>query len=149
MGFSRPEYWSGLPFPSPGSFPIQGLNPGLLWFLHWQADSLPSEPPGKLKLTRAISQWCRFGQALSTPSEPPHHSIRTSSPPTESSSHSIRKMKVRDLTVLCAHPSYVISHTRLSPHVDIAAHPDPPHLDYQSVWFFPSPALNTVLLSTK
>ena len=29
MGFSRPEYWSGLPFPSPGNFLTQGLNPGL------------------------------------------------------------------------------------------------------------------------
>ena len=30
MGFSRQEYWSGLPFPSPGVFPTQGWNPGLL-----------------------------------------------------------------------------------------------------------------------
>ena len=29
MGFSRQEYWSGLPFPSPGNLPTQGLNPGL------------------------------------------------------------------------------------------------------------------------
>ncbi|KAM7245688.1 hypothetical protein CapIbe_001986, partial [Capra ibex] len=29
MGFSRPEYWSGLLFPSPGNFPTQGSNPGL------------------------------------------------------------------------------------------------------------------------
>ena len=29
MGFSRQEYWSGLPFPSPGFFPTQGSNPGL------------------------------------------------------------------------------------------------------------------------
>ena len=29
MGFSRQEYWSGFPFPSPGIFPTQGLNPGL------------------------------------------------------------------------------------------------------------------------
>ena len=29
MGFSRQEYWGGLPFPSPGIFPTQGLNPGL------------------------------------------------------------------------------------------------------------------------
>ena len=29
MGFSRQEYWSGLPFPFPGYFPTQGLNPGL------------------------------------------------------------------------------------------------------------------------
>ena len=32
LGFSRQEYWSGLPFPSPGIFPTQGLNAGLL---HW------------------------------------------------------------------------------------------------------------------
>ena len=37
MGFSRQEYWSGMPFPSPGSFPIQGLH---LHLLHWQANSL-------------------------------------------------------------------------------------------------------------
>ena len=29
MGFSRQEYWSGLPFPSPGNFPTHGSNPGL------------------------------------------------------------------------------------------------------------------------
>ena len=29
MGFSRQEYWSGLPLPSPGNFPTQGSNPGL------------------------------------------------------------------------------------------------------------------------
>ena len=37
MGFSRQEYWNGLPFPSPGIFLIQGSNPGLLhcrWILY-------------------------------------------------------------------------------------------------------------------
>ena len=29
MAFSRPKYWSGKPFPSPGDLPTQGLNPGL------------------------------------------------------------------------------------------------------------------------
>ena len=29
MGFSKQEYWSGLPFPSPGHLPDQGWNPGL------------------------------------------------------------------------------------------------------------------------
>ena len=42
MGFSRQEYCSGLPFPSPGDLPTLGPNPRLL---HWQAGSLPSEPP--------------------------------------------------------------------------------------------------------
>ena len=37
MGFPRQEYWSGLPFLSPGDLPDLGLNPHLL---HWQAASL-------------------------------------------------------------------------------------------------------------
>ena len=44
MGFSRQEYWSRLPFPSPGIFLTQGSNPGLL---HCRQTLLPSEPPGK------------------------------------------------------------------------------------------------------
>ena len=42
MEFSRQEYWSGLPFPSPGDLPDPGVEPESLAF---QADSLPSEPP--------------------------------------------------------------------------------------------------------
>ena len=45
MGFSRQEYWSGLPFPSPGDCPNSGTEPGSPTL---QADALPSEPPGKL-----------------------------------------------------------------------------------------------------
>ena len=44
MGFSRQEYWSGLPFPFPGNLPDQRIEPG---FPELQADSLPSEPPEK------------------------------------------------------------------------------------------------------
>ena len=47
MGFSRREYWSGLPFPTPQIFPTQGLNPSLLHLLHWQTASSPLVPPGK------------------------------------------------------------------------------------------------------
>ena len=43
MGFSRQEYWSGLPFPSPGDLPDPGLEPRSITL---QADTLPSEPPG-------------------------------------------------------------------------------------------------------
>ena len=46
--FSRQESWSGLPFPTLRIFPTQGLKPCLLCLLHWQADSLPLAPPGKL-----------------------------------------------------------------------------------------------------
>ena len=44
-GFSRQEYWSGLPYPPPGN--LQGLNLRLLSLLHWQVDSSPLAPPGK------------------------------------------------------------------------------------------------------
>ena len=49
MGFSRQEHWSGSLFPS-GDLPgiLQGLNPWFLCLLHWQANSLPLAPPGKL-----------------------------------------------------------------------------------------------------
>jgi len=44
MGFSRQEYWSGLPFPSPGDLPDPRIEP---WSPALQADTLTSEPPGK------------------------------------------------------------------------------------------------------
>ena len=44
MGFSRQEYWSGLPFSSPGDHPNPGIEPESPAL---QADSLSSEPPGK------------------------------------------------------------------------------------------------------
>ena len=48
MGFSRQEYWSGLPFPSPGNLPNPGIEPGSLAL---QADSLPTALPGKPRKT--------------------------------------------------------------------------------------------------
>ena len=44
MGFSRQEYLSGLPFPSPGDLPDPGIKPGSPTF---QADALTCEPSGK------------------------------------------------------------------------------------------------------
>ena len=44
MGFSRQEYWSGLPFPSPGDLPDPGIEPRSSAL---EADALTSEPPGK------------------------------------------------------------------------------------------------------
>ena len=40
MGFSRKEYWSGLPFPPPGHLPNPGIDPRSLILLHWQVGSL-------------------------------------------------------------------------------------------------------------
>ena len=44
MGFPRQQYWSGLPFPSPGQLSNPGIKPRSPAL---QADSLPSEPPGQ------------------------------------------------------------------------------------------------------
>ena len=52
MGFSSQEYWSGLPFPYPRNLPNPGIEPRSLTL---QADSLPSEPPGKPKNTRVCN----------------------------------------------------------------------------------------------
>ena len=46
-GFSRQEYWSGLLCPPPGDLPNPGIEPRSLMSPALQADSLPSEPPGK------------------------------------------------------------------------------------------------------
>ena len=43
MGFPRQEYWSGLPFPTPGDFLTQGSTPCLLY---QQVDSLPLSHQG-------------------------------------------------------------------------------------------------------
>ena len=57
MEFSRPEYWRGQPFPSPGDLP-RGSNPSLP---HFRRILLPVEPQGKPKNTGVSSlslpQW--------------------------------------------------------------------------------------------
>ena len=55
MGFSRQEYWSGLPCPPPGDLPDPGIKPLSLSLLHWLASSLSLAPP------------------CSTTGEPSHH----------------------------------------------------------------------------
>ena len=56
MGFSRQEYWTGLPFPSPGNLPDPGIKPRSPAL---QADSLLTELQGKLILdsTHIILGW--------------------------------------------------------------------------------------------
>ena len=60
MEFSRQEYWSGLPFPSPGDLSEPGIEPGSLAL---QVDSSPSEPPGKYVLL----PWNGYGFMLNVP----------------------------------------------------------------------------------
>ena len=51
VGFSRQEYWSGLPCPLPGDLPDPGIEPVSLTLLPWQVDSLPLSHQGSLALT--------------------------------------------------------------------------------------------------
>ena len=62
MGFSRQEYCSELPCPSPGDLPNPGIKP---WSPTLQADSLPSEPPQK-----PIYAMCVYAAAKSLQSCP-------------------------------------------------------------------------------
>ena len=48
MGFFRQEYWSGLPFPSPGDLPDPGSNPHLLGLLHWR------------RIVYLLNHWVKF-----------------------------------------------------------------------------------------
>ena len=62
---SRQEYWSGLPFPSPGDIPNPGTEPRSPAL---EADALTSEPPGKTPLGAAILSGCEFSDdAYSNP----------------------------------------------------------------------------------
>ena len=65
VGFSRQEYWSGLPFPSPGGLPDPGIEPRSPAL---QADALTSEPPGKPSVVVAlrVAHRCQFAGAVLT-----------------------------------------------------------------------------------
>ena len=52
MEFSRPEYWSGYPFPSPGNLPNPGIEPRSPTL---QADTLPAEPQGSSRILEWIA----------------------------------------------------------------------------------------------
>ena len=52
MGFPRQEYWSGLPFPSPGDLPNPGIEP---WSPSLAGRFLTTEPPGS---PHTCPTWC-------------------------------------------------------------------------------------------
>ena len=73
MGFSRQEYWSGLPHPAPGDFPnpgIEPLSPALL------AGSLPSEPWGKPRISPILEPKIGYRNMISLAC-PPHSVLST------------------------------------------------------------------------
>ena len=63
MGFCRQEYWSGLPFPSPGDPPNPGTEPGSPAL---QADSLPTELWGRLNDLSLLHRFCLIQSTVDT-----------------------------------------------------------------------------------
>ena len=78
VGFSRREYWSGVPLPSPGDLPDPGIEPGSPAL---QADALLSEPPGKPHFYFQFSSVTQSCPTLcdpmnrNTPGLPIHHQL--------------------------------------------------------------------------
>ena len=79
MWFSRQEYWRGLPSPSPGDLPDPVIKPG---FPVLQADSLPSEPPGKPN--RTMGKLNHFTMTFVINNKPSSHYSKTGLSNTES-----------------------------------------------------------------
>ena len=73
MGFSRQEYWSGLPFPSPGDLPDPGIEPGSPTL---QADALSSEPPGSHLFHGKLSDFIFLGSKITADGDCSHEIIR-------------------------------------------------------------------------
>ena len=86
MGFSRQEYWSGLPILLlQGIFPTQGLSLSLLCLLHWQVDSLLLVPPRKPDLylcllihlyNNSMNWWFSINEESGTNTVPKSHARR-------------------------------------------------------------------------
>ena len=79
MEFSRQEYWSGLPFPSPGNLPDPGMEPRSPSL---GADALPSEPPGnptwlKGGIKNKINQSCQKQSKPNRTQRRENNSVRT------------------------------------------------------------------------
>ena len=78
MEFSRQEYWSGLPFPSPGDLPDPGMEPGSpTWQADpsrprdgAQADALPPEPAGKPQVREGERNVDKILEVLTTNEKP-------------------------------------------------------------------------------
>ena len=58
MGFSRQEYFHGLPYPPPGDLPDSGIKPASLMSPALEAGLLPLVPPGKPSLGEVFMHKC-------------------------------------------------------------------------------------------
>ena len=80
MGFSRQEYWSGLPCPPPGDFSHPGIKPEFPVTPAVQVDSLPAEPLGKPKWYLCCCCCCCSVASVVSDSVRPHRQQSTRLP---------------------------------------------------------------------
>ena len=82
MGFSRQEYWSGLPFPSPGDLPNPGMEPEYLVKkpLISVSSILTSIPPAKTRVFGMTFSSVQFSRSAASDSLRPHGSQHTRPP---------------------------------------------------------------------
>ena len=90
MEFSRKDYWSRVPFPSPGNLPNPGIEPRSPLL---QVDSLPAEPQGKPKNTGVGSLTLLQGNLPNPGIEPGSPVLQADSSPTELSGKSYSSVK--------------------------------------------------------
>ena len=97
MEFSRPEYWSGQPFPSSGDLPKPGIEPRSPSL---QVDSLPAESQGKLKNT-GVGSLFLLQQIFPNPEiKPGSPALQVYSLPTELSGKSVGIYKQFNIEIL-------------------------------------------------
>ena len=94
MGFSRQEYWSGLPFPSPGDLPDPRVKLGSPAF---QEDALTSEPPGKPQEIHAAAAAAKSLQSCPTLCYPIDGSLPGSPVPGILQARTLEWVKVKSL----------------------------------------------------
>ena len=109
MGFSRQEYWSGLPFPTPGDLPDPGIEPR---FPALQADSLPSELCGKPKIVLGFPLKSALCPSMSfhLSSSPPRAPVMTNCSSLKGLAHSPPFLYGTELSAnMAAHTSHLVS----------------------------------------
>ena len=93
MGFSRQEYWSGLPFPAPGDFSNPGIRPSSPTSPSVAGGFFTTEPSGKPKSAKCIQIWPRLG----SPSPVPQSHPSRMPPSAELSSHAAQQLPVASI----------------------------------------------------
>ena len=126
MGYSRHEYWSGLPCPPPGDIPNPGMEPGISYiYLNWQAGSIAL---GRPHFSWALAKWGQEFQFINDEGQQERErsrNVEISENPNKKSSH---KSKIKDFlcqpftrVIFLLHPCF-IDRVKASNIMDLSSH---------------------------